>query len=455
MRPPVWRAPACAVLARGAVFLLLAAVGSVLSGSVVAHADSVHVVAKGKKRIRVVVRADRGERCLVVVRRGRRRTQKRLRMGRPKREIAVRLRGKGKIHVSVRCRRPPSKRSPRRQPQRVAFGPYDTVMAEVSDSHIRIYKGSGDRDLTLIYEASLDLPGWQATYLKPSGGYYEHQVDPFSADFSRVLFSGAPVGLNASHIGVLDLANGTAVDLTAPRQGNDFASPVLCEDNPGFQSQTSPVAGNGSDANVFLSRSGTLAYPGSYCFGDPAQSRVSDPAHATAIDFANDEQEPPSERVIGSGDGRYIFGTLRAPASGQGFLAADGTAQFPVDCGSSQTEFDGKPEAFLLGWIGPRTVVLALTFSGSLDQAHDWRTATLLDDGTVKCQGGVPPTDKRVTGVSLSFDNRAILFSVEEASGVIKYRQPIDGGPPVPASYPDLPECECSIYQVGPALSGK
>ena len=323
------------------------------------------------------------------------------------------------------------------------MSPYDTVVAVRNSDHLFIYKGEGDRDLRLIYDHTLELPGWDGNGLDVDGNYFEHLVEPFSADFSQVVFAGQPYGAAAKHIGRLDLLTGDVVDMTAARQGTGFSDPVLCEDAPGYVFQTSPAAGSGSDTLVFRARSGALG-GNAWCFGDRFLSSVSNPRQVAQID------EQPSywwTRKDASEDGRYLFGYDEATGV-DGFHAADGSQHVEVDC---VPDGDYGENELLLGWVGPRTVALEVS-------EVDWRTATILPDGRVECAGGIPATDKEISDVELSFDSKAILFSAEGTSGTEQYRQPVTGGEPVQASYEPLPEDtigrDVAIYRVGPMDEG-
>jgi len=409
-----------------------------------ARGSSVRVIGADGGSVRVLVRSKPHRRCVITVHRGHQKGRRVVKMGRrSQRRVSVEVGGIGRIRAHVRCRR--SRQRGSRGPKRVPLNPNGAVVVQVSGDSLLVYKGEGDRDLRPIYGAPLDRLGWREVSLDPLGDYYGHYVSPFSADFSRVLFDGVPLGDSAPHVGIIDFAAGTVIDLTAFRQGVGFSDPVLCEDNAGFVSQTGPVAGTSSDAFVFLSRTGTPAENTGYCFGGELQSSVSNPWGASAVDPA---RTIPGGRVVASEDGRYVFGE----DGEDGFHAADGSGYIPVDCVPEPSLGEERNE-FLLGWTGPRTVALAVSAVNNPEGAYDWSTATLNPDGTVTCAGGIPPTEREVFGISLSFDARAILFSAEGPHGVEKYRQPISGGPPERASYDDLPEGPgIVIYRVGPAI---
>ena len=439
-----------ALVASCALLVLLVASPAVDTAS----ADSVRVTGGKRGVVKLLVRADRGDRCTVTVRRGARRAKRSVRLaGVSRRRVGVRLAGRGRARARIRCKA--ARRSPTPLPTRPArepLSPYDTVIVERTSDRVFVYKGEGDRGMRLLYDHTLDLPGWESVVLEADGRYYDHLVQPFSGDFSQALFHGTPSSNSAGrHIGRLDLVTGEVVDLTAPRQGTGFSEAVLCEESAGYVFQTSPTAGSGSDTVVFLAREGTLN--GAWCFGDRFTTSVSNPSQVSAAANALDY---PWSREDASEDGRYLLGYQ--PGTGDesgvfGFHAADGSSKVPVDCVPDGE--DGRNES-LLGWVGPRTVVLGV--SGSDDSAYDWRTATLTADGRVECGGGLPPTSKDISEITLGFDGSAVLFAAEGPNGIEQWRQPIAGGDPVRATYDALPEdstsSEVEIYRVGPAHAG-
>lgn len=350
---------------------------------------------------------------------------------------------------------------------------YQAVVVERNDDVLTVSAGVGDRDWTPLYTADLALPGWDGVSISPYTAYEAH---PFSADFSKVLFYGTPTGLETHHIGILDLVTGEATDLTAFRQGSDFEDPILCEDSPGFASEIIvPRSGlfvvqprtsliNPSERIVFHGREGTLGRAAASCFGDQAfLTSLSDPATATPVP-AN--REALSERIVASEDGKYQFGRLpdsKGSPEGQslesgidGFLTPGASRVAAVNCRP-----DGlAPSAsafgqYFLGWVGPRTVALAIGVPSTSHNVFDWRTATLEEDGTVTCKGGIPQTGREIGDVALSYDGTAILFTAEGAGGPEQYRQPLDATSPEAAGYPEDPTEEdragsVDVYRVGP-----
>lgn len=349
---------------------------------------------------------------------------------------------------------------------------YQAIVVERSDDVLTVYAGSGDRDVTELYSADLDLPGWQNVTIEP----YYPDLHPFTGDFHAVLFHGRPEGTDVHHIGILDLATGEARDLTEPRQGGGFTDSVLCEDSAGFvhgRRVPGPASTwiaapgtrllNRSERIAFHGRTGTLGTAASSCFADPLQvMALADPTSVTPV---ADEREVMAERVVASEDGRFLFGWIPDPEKARedpsihphiyAFHSPDGATVHEADCRPGVTDDERSRYGLaVLGWVGPRTVALSVGASATAS-GFDWRTATLNDDGSTTCAGGIPQTDRDIADLDLSFDGTAILFTAEGASGPEQYRQPIDGSDPQPATYDEMPVgvgsgVDRDIYRVGP-----
>lgn len=327
----------------------------------------------------------------------------------------------------------------------------DAVIVDLSNEMVTVSRGTGLRDQEQIYSQSRVIPGWEQPIGIDTG--YGLTIHAFSADFSRAVFSGRPEGLLADHIGVIDLRTGEVTDLTAARQGGDFADAVLCEDTAGFVTQLSPKVRNGDDEILFLTRNGTNEGPG-WCFGEPAVTRLSQPSTVAPTTADN---LPLSQRVQGSADGAYWFGIREdedGRALGEGFVeAATGRVTAP-NCVSGQEGMldHGDENEELLGWTGPRQVAIGVVDPPGSSAVVDYRLATLGSDGKVTCSGGLPKTGKTTSGVDLSFDAQSILFTVEGVSGPEQYSVGIEGGDtPIPAEFVDLDSpSDVTIYRAGP-----
>jgi hypothetical protein len=218
------------------------------------------------------------------------------------------------------------------------------------------------------------------------------------------------------------------------------------------------VAGNQGDSVEYLSRTGTLSGTGAHCFGQLALTALSNPSLFGTVPaepaWQRSDDMTRGGRVQASEDGKLTFVRLAPSYDGRGFSATDGSKDTPVDCVPDAP--GRKREEYLLGWTGPRTVALAISSYNNADAADDWRTATLQADGSVICGGGIPATGRELSGIALSFDSQAILFKATGPAGPEKYRQPITGGEPVRAEYPDDPADRSGgrveIYRAGPSV---
>jgi hypothetical protein len=288
------------------------------------------------------------------------------------------------------------------------------------------------------------VPGWHGPSVGLSAPFGCGSRRQWSADFSKYLFSGIPVGGNVAHIGVYDIRSGHVTDLTAIRQGSGFSAPNLEEERPEFLGPGGPAIVYGSDDIVF--RRAEQAYETS--LSNPSQEvPIAETSHdayaAPELDvFGNHyEQEISGGRTFG------LNGAALANPNGT-LVAATKTFDGPIAWAAADPgdlhdiKCFERHEGGVLGWRDSSHLVVAEVegFQNNL-AAGDVALATIATDGSlVSCKRILPPTEKRIANPYLSLDETRVLFTLENVAGPEPYGVSIEGegvSNPVPTT-PEL-----------------
>jgi hypothetical protein len=348
----------------------------------------------------------------------------------------VRIRGRGRVRYTVRCGRRPGQGKPK--PIAAPAETFVRVRSEVfaPGSPLYVEVGSRDQEVSPAYSRPVltdELPGWQDVAIEV------RLRGTFSADFSRVLFTGRRSPDGSRHVGVLDLATGKAVDLTAPRQGSGFTDPVLCESQPVFAGAVSGTLG--LTGTVVVEDSCERYRDGSELAIDPA-----DPSSAQPITEEQADAMRSSASLAANTDGSWgiIAPADRRYYQGEPFplmRSADGRV-LDAACLFDQ---GGSVSVERVWWTGPRTAVAIL-------EEGDFRVLTIEGEASLGCSGGIPASDRNVFGTVLSFDLSRVLFRADGPDGTESYAVSLSTGAIEPYEWSalGLNPVFHALYQLGP-----
>jgi len=242
----------------------------------------------------------------------------------------------------------------------------------------------------------------------------------FSADWSLVAFSAVPPGGDNNHVGVIDMRNGAVQDLTQPRQGSEFSSETLWEDYPHFLGSSDSTIRFGSDQLLFFSRN------------QQALLRIEvDNPQLPPEKVANDWSDLVGhhEQNVGFYDHTIYNNASQINLTGTLLASGIDTTGLPM----LATDRACDSEVFL-GWVSSEQYAV-WTYDAQLVIV----TPTGVDSEL--CSAGlIPPNDRILFDPWLSFDRQTVYFFSSSASGQEEYAISVQGGEPVLAARPALPD---------------
>ncbi len=242
--------------------------------------------------------------------------------------------------------------------------------------------------------------------------------DQWSADFSRLLFTGEPANSSASHIGYIDVTDNKVVDLTQQRQKSDFSSPLLNEASPQFLGAGGSKLNFGSDTILFTDSTGSQLFTTS----------ISSPTTATHLAASPPQHDELLVRAFDPGRAN----NFDQPSPRGDYLADADTGLIRVrPIGATDWNYPScQASGYPLGWVDDHHLVVADTASVAV--------VTITADGKVaSCSDPVPATPQSLSGFELSFDRKTLTFSASGAASGL-YQVPALGGPATPAQAPAM-----------------
>jgi hypothetical protein len=281
--------------------------------------------------------------------------------------------------------------------------------------------------------------------------------DGFSADFTKLLFAGAPAGAAVSHIGYIDLTNGMVHDLTAPRQGTGFQASLLNEVEPAFLGKGGGVLDFGSDEVAY-----TEVASGDVVISEDVTT-VSDPSQSTPIPWGSqtglggdgvdsliDETQHP-EAVIGTD------GTLMVDAPESGFNPSGSVVVVDAEdsVGDTTARLVALPSdpshgvgvscsprggwEIPIGWVNDTE--LAMETIDSSNSSNVLIMTVNPSDLSMSCGPPLVPANNRNPGdFALTYDGTQITFQATDVTGTRYYEIPVAGGDPLQSTpAPALP----------------
>ena len=284
--------------------------------------------------------------------------------------------------------------------------------------------------LTSLVSLNLDdvLAGWSTPnpYLETYSPGVTVNCDRagFSGDFTKLLFAGIPSGLAQTHIGYIDLTNGSVHDLTAPRQGTGFGAALLDEVDPAFLGPGNGIVSFGSDQVVFSNSKGNTWV-----------TSVSNPSQATQVNSsdiftksAHPEQYITS-RDAGVGSSYNPSFTLQAQQGPDGTGGPPYITSFPPSNSPvAVTCSTGSGGLSSIGWVDDTHLVVIAGDSGVYVATVDPNTLAGVCGPNLLPANGRSPSD-----FTLTEDRRAVIFWADTSSGSAQYELPLSG-----ASQPTL-----------------
>jgi hypothetical protein len=262
--------------------------------------------------------------------------------------------------------------------------------------------------------------------------------DGFDADFTKLLFSADPSGVDESHIGYVDLTDSHVVDLTAARQGSSFQSTVLDENAPEFLGAGNGALTFGSDQIAFSDTN-----------GGSSVTSISNPTKVTSLANGVDPTADPettiqsgSAEASGTGSQYNPSFTLMVKqgedANGNDIeqVAALPPSQGPVTLTCAVPDGDYLNP---IGWSDDTHLVLEIEND---DETADGVIVATVDPTSLAIQCGsniLPANDRSPTNFGLTYDGTAVTFDAESEAGNTLYKLPLSGGSPTPYTMPSLP----------------
>lgn len=266
---------------------------------------------------------------------------------------------------------------------------------------VDVVKGGDPSTAGTVYDvdlaAALDEIG-----LMPTGGYCGTRTR-FNADFSAYVTVGWASD-SAKHAVVVDLADGTATDLTAPRQGSGFsAGEELDETSAWFRAEPGDTAP--SSTEVVVSDDVTLTLVD-----------LADPATGTPYTGEGDRADLLASPVnydydqgLGGGE------TFISPDSKLLLNGGLGTSSYITKVGGDQdvTKAPDLPDdcsGDVHGWRDSRTAI-------AQEDDQLFLVDVTPDGRSSGCTAILPNDERELVGIHLSLDRSSIFVAVESSAG--------------------------------------
>lgn len=305
---------------------------------------------------------------------------------------------------------------------RARIEPTDAVLAVCANSRIRILTSqvASSERTTVVYDVDAAQAAKKIGVSLPGFGCSDRAS--FGPDYSKFALEFSTPG-GGQHVGYVDLASSTLVDLTALRQGSGFSSVVLRETFPRFESaadrfrienkiQFTQGGPDGSKTLTVDLASPTVAVPSEYLKRPGTSGQEFTGQHSN---------------TIASPDGRFVA----EDGSGASVWPYDSTKRVSVssECNPRGGTFGSQ----LLGWFDSRHFVLA----------GDERVVLVaIDDRSaiVDCKDVLPTnTGRTIVLPRLRFDGKVVYVTTNGTAGRETYsidpsnpQEPVRASPAAP-----------------------
>ena len=302
-------------------------------------------------------------------------------------------------------------------------------MFQRSGEHVCIRPN--ESTLTELTSIALDnvLANWQPP---ESGELVNCSRAGFSADYTKLLFSGDPPGQAVSHIGYVDLTDGSVHDLTDARQQSGFSSTLLDESDPMFLGPGGGRIAFGGDQVAFIDTSSGISVTSIsnpeiakqiYSDTTATQWDALETAHPE-LDIDGQDSEPGSTY-----NPTFTLQAIQGPdgTGGSTYIEKYPSTLSPVDAPCPLTVEGDFWQA--IGWEDDTHVVLQEVSPGGT--SADGIVVVTVDPQSLRMHCGpnlLPSNNRMPSGLALTTERNGVIFVADVEAGGAVYLLPLSGG---------------------------